>query len=216
MSLEKQSKNYTLALIRNRVKNGLVLYSLRNMLTRTGIDINPYYWVREGLDDYDFPLIKDKSTQYKLEYLNLEDIEAMRSLKMRSNKNALIEGIKAGQKCIALKDSDDVAAFMFIEYNSFEFKKKKFELGEEEAYLLNMFTLNSYRGRNLAPFLRHKAYELLKKEGKKNIYSITEYFNYSSRKFKKKLNAKNVSLYLNIVLFKKKFWTFKLKDYQKI
>ena len=215
MSLEKQGKNYTLALIRNRFKNGLVLYSLNNMLTRTGIEINLYYWVREGSADFDAPKIKDRVTNYTFEFLELKDVEALRSLKMRYNINELIEGVKNGQKCIALKNANDLAALMFIEYNSFKFKRKSFELGKDEAYVLNMYTLDKYRGRNLAPFLRYKSYELLKKEGKKNIYSITEYFNYSSKKFKEKLKAKNISLYLNIVLFKKKYWTFKLRDFEK-
>lgn len=215
MGLEKQQKNYTIALIRNRFKNGLVLYSLNNLLTRTGIDINLYYWVREGSVDFDAPKIKDKDTHYTFQFLELEDVEALRSLKMRYNKSELIEGIKNGQKCIALKDADNLAALMFIEYNSFKFKGKDFTLGQEDAYLLNMYTLNEYRGKNLAPYLRYKSYELLKEAGKKNLYSITEYFNYSSRKFKEKLKAQHISLYLNIVLFKKKYWTFKLRDFKK-
>nr|WP_299173556.1 hypothetical protein [uncultured Allomuricauda sp.] len=213
MSLETQSKNYTLELIRNRFKNGLILFSLRNILSRTGIDISPYYWVREGSLNFDVPKIKDKDTSYKFEFLQLADLEAMRSMRLRYNKSEMIEGMKRGQKCIALKESNNVAAFMFIEYNSFVSRGKKFVLGEKDAYLLNMYTLNNYRGRNLAPFLRYKSYELLKEEGIENIYSISEYFNYSSRKFKEKLKAKNTSLYLSILLFKKKKWTFKLRDF---
>ncbi|WP_136465701.1 GNAT family N-acetyltransferase [Flagellimonas onchidii] len=191
------------------------MYSLRNLLTRTGIDLDLYYWVREGTADYSIPEVRDNSTRYKFESLGLQDLKAMSSLRMRSNKGEIINGIKNGQKCIALKDGDNVAAFMCIEYNDFTINDKKFKLESDEAYLLNMYTMNNYRGQNLAPFLRHKSYELLKAEGRKNIYSITEYFNNSSRKFKEKLNAENMSLYFCIGLFKKKYWTFKLKDIQK-
>ncbi len=215
MSLEKQNRNYTLSLIRNRFKNGLVLYSLRNLLTRTGIDIDLYYWVKEGHADYVIPRSRDKETRYNFEILGVKDIEAMRSLRMRSNKFEMVKGIKRGQKCVAFKDGDKVAALMFIEYNDIIINNKKIQLDEDEAYLLNMYTMNDYRGRNLAPLLRHRSYELLKAEGITKIYSVTEYFNNSSRKFKEKLNAENVSLYFCLGLFRKKYWTFKLRDFQK-
>lgn len=214
MSLEKKGNPDTWALIKNRYKNGLILYSLRNLLTRTGIDIDPYYWVLEGTNNYDIPKVKDNS-KYELKYLNAQDIRDMDTTKMRLNKGEMLKDLEKGQKCIALKNEDEVAAFMFIEYNDFKFKDKEFKIGKNGAYLTNMYTINAYRGKNLAPFLRHKSYELLKKQNITTIYSMSEYFNYSARKFKKKLKAKNISLFLTITLFKRKRWTLKIREYSK-
>lgn len=212
MSLEKENKNYIWALIKNRYKNGLVLYSFRNLLTRTGVDIAPYYLVREGVNTYDIPKVKD-SEKFKLKYLTVKDLENMKKLKMRVNKHVMIQEFKNGQTCIALMCEDEIAAFMFMDFKNFEFKGKEFNIGENGAYLNNMYTMNNFRGRNLAPYLRHKSYGLLKEQGIHNIYSLTEYFNASSKKFKKKLSAENLALYLNISLLKKKSWTFKVKGY---
>lgn len=213
MSLESSTKNYTKNLIKNRIKNGLVLFSLRNLLSRTGIDIAPYFWVLEGSREYKIPKIKGKIEEYELIYLGIHDLETISAYKTRLTMSELLEGFKNGQECIALKNNDDIAAFMFIQYESFTYSKKTFELNDKDAYLLNMYTFDDYRGKNLAPYLRHKSYELLKGKGRENIYSITDYFNKPSIKFKSKLMAINSVLYLKVVLFKKVFWTFKLRKY---
>lgn len=214
MGLEKKSKNYTLSFIRNQVKNGLILFSLRNYISRSGIDINPYYWVREGSNTYETPKIKGNHRDYKFEFLKVKDLESIRSMKIRLNVDELINDLQNGRDCIGLKKNQEIAALMFIEYNSFELKGRTFTLGEEDAYLLNMYTFNKFRGKNLAPYLRHKSYEFLKKKGNVNIYSITDYFNFSSIKFKEKLKAENVFLYLRVSLLKKKQWNFILKKYR--
>lgn len=213
MSLESSTKNYTQNLIKNRIKNGLILFSLRNLLSRTGIDIAPYFWVLEGSEAYKIPQIKGSIKEYELVYLNTPEIEALGTYKTRLTMSELIEGFKNGQECIALKRKNEIAVFMFIQYGSFNNFKKDFKLNDEDAYLLNMYTFDNFRGKNLAPYLRHKSYELLKKKGVKNIYSITDYFNKSSKRFKDKLKARNSILYLRVTLFKKIFWTFKIREY---
>ncbi|MGB5356739.1 MAG: hypothetical protein WBN11_08590, partial [Eudoraea sp.] len=74
-------------------------------------------------------------------------------------------------------------------------------------------TFEEHRGKNLAPFLRYHSYLMLQEMGIESIYSITQYFNTSSIKFKKKLRAKNIALYINIALFGR-YHTYKLlKNY---
>ncbi|MGB3150337.1 MAG: GNAT family N-acetyltransferase, partial [Maribacter sp.] len=211
---ESNDKNYTKNLIRNRIKNGLILFSLRNFLSRTGIDIAPYFWVLEGSKEYEVPKIKGSISDYELAYLNIQDLEAIGEYKTRLTMSELIKGLEDGQKCIALKNNEKIAAFMFIQYENFIFSGRSFLLNNKDAYLLNMYTFDNYRGKNLAPYLRHKSYEILKEKGKENIYSITDYFNKSSIRFKEKLEARNTVLYLRITLFKKVFWNFKLKKYK--
>ena len=94
------------------------------------------------------------------------------------------------------------------------FTTKTFRLKDNEAYLLNMWTFHAYRGKNLAPYLRHQSYRLLEKQGRTEKYSITQYFNKSSIKFKNKLNSKHLKLYLSIALFKKFYWNFCIKEYK--
>ena len=70
-----------------------------------------------------------------------------------------------------------------------------------------------YRGKNLAPYLRYKSYEMLKEMGRDKLYSISEYFNSPAVKFKQKLNAKKLKIILFINLFNKFSRCFTVKTY---
>ena len=102
---------------------------------------------------------------------------------------------------------------MFINFAECDIKSKKIKLKKDEAYLTYMYTLKAYRGRNLAPYLRYKSYEILKEMGRDKIYSISSVLNSSAIRYKEKLNAKNMKLILYIEMFKKIKMTFKLKSY---
>lgn len=177
------------------------------------MDITPYYWVLEENETCDVPVIKCNPNEYRVSYLSEEEVEQVAGKVPKILGNDLNKGIKNGQLCIGLKKNNTVVAFTFVEMNDFVFKKRLFRLNDNEAYLLNMWTFHEYRGKNLAPFLRYKSYHLLREKGIDLKYSISNFFNKSTIKFKNKLNAKHLNLYLSIVLFKKIYWNFKLKDF---
>lgn len=102
---------------------------------------------------------------------------------------------------------------MMIELNDFKYHRKTFHIKENEAYLFHMYTFEAHRGKNLAPYLRYQSYLMLKEMGKDRIYSITQFFNKSSKRFKKKLNSRNLKLYMNIILFKNFHYHLLLKNY---
>ena len=102
-----------------------------------------------------------------------------------------------------------------VSLNDFIYKKTTSTFADNEAYLLNMWTFDAYRGKNLAPYLRYQCYLLLNNMGKDVSYSVTAYFNKSSIRFKNKLNAKHLKLYMYVGLFKKYHWNFLLKEYFK-
>ncbi|MEH6779894.1 hypothetical protein [Maribacter arcticus] len=198
----------------NIIKNGLLLFGIRNKLAQVGLDIRPYYWVQEEIFPCEEPIIKGDVFRYNVRFLNLEEIEELSKNLPKMLAQDLIVGIKNGQLCIALEYNNEIAAFTFVELKNFVFNRKAFTLKHNEAYLLNMWTFHSFRGRNLAPYLRYKTYQLLRKQGRNSKFSITEYFNKSSIKFKKKLNSKNLMLIMSIVLFKRYYWNFLIKTYK--
>jgi len=55
---------------------------------------------------------------------------------------------------------------------------------------------------------------MLEEENKQICYSITQYFNTSSLKFKAKLNARHFELWLFIGFFKRFKRNFRIKKYQ--
>jgi hypothetical protein len=196
------------------VRNGLFFFGLMNRLNKIGIEIRPYYWVQEEVEPCMEPVVKDGASNYTMKKIGIDESKSLRCLESDKQFDELIKGIEKGQLCFGLVNNGKIAAYTFVELNNFEFKGKKIKLKPNEAYLLNMWTFHEYRGRNLAPYLRFQTYKMLLEEGRDVKYSITEYFNKSSGKFKKKLNSKNLSLHLNIELFGKFKWHFKIKDYE--
>lgn len=212
MSFDKSGRFYYLNLIRNRLRHGLILFTLRNVLMRLGLNISPYYWVQEGLNNIEEPKIKGNPEDYPISYFDRNDILEISKTKTAYKPEVLLNEYDKGKKCIGIKYDGEIAAFMFIQFDDVNIYKRTFELKNNEAYLELMYTYNEFRGRNLAPYLRYCCYELLRKEKKNNLYSISAYFNRPAQKFKKKLNAKNLALYVYIEVFRFS-WDFVLRKY---
>lgn len=200
---------------RDIISNGLFLFGLRNRLAKIGFDIEPYYWVQEEVTPCEAPKIKDDKSNYSARLLNVDEFQSLNVLQSSEDRKEMINGLKKGQLCVGLERDGEIAAFTFVEPNSFVYKGRTFKLKPNEMYLLNMWTFHKYRGKGLAPYLRWKTYRLLEEKGKDVKYSITNYFNKSSKKFKSKLNTVEIMLCLNITLFKKYSWNFTLKNYGK-
>jgi len=197
----------------NIIQHGMFLFGLRNRLASLGIDIKPYYWVQEEVVDTKEPSIKGDVSDYHLRYISIDEIKVIYQNRPAEELEELVRDMESGHLCVGLECKSEIVAYMTMALDDFEFGGRIFKIKSNEAYLYNMWTIHAYRGRNLAPYLRYQAFKLLREQGRDVKYSITEYFNKSSIKFKKKLNSKNIYLYLNIILFKKYKWNYTLKKY---
>ena len=212
---EKKTEASFAQKIMTRLRHGLILQSVRNKLITIGIDFSPYYWFQEGLSMAKIPEIAGNAADYSTESLGPDDMEMLTKIdKGWSASEKKIPGLLDGtEKCIALKHKNEIAAFMWINLKEFKYKSIVIPLKSNEAYLTYMFTDERFRGKNLAPYLRYKSYEMLKEMGRDIFYSISIAFNTPAVKFKEKLDARKVKLMLVIQLFNKFNWSFKLKSY---
>ncbi len=211
--MKKKRSPYSVKLIWQLIKHGLILQGVRYAFAKIGIDIMPYYWVQEEASLSQKPLIKTDSQDFIFKSLNNEEIKLILEKSDAINEKKIIQSLDKGQECVGLKFGNQIAAYMFIELNDFIFNNRTFKIKENEAYLLNMFTFETYRGKNLAPYLRYCCYRYLENRNIMVKYSISNYFNKSAIKFKKKLNSKHIRLDVNIELFKRLQWHFTLKKY---
>ncbi len=210
MTNKKGIKNHKIKNFYNTVKNGLLLFYLTHYLKRMGIEIIPYYWEKEYVVPCAPPLIKGNSSEYSIKIFSKEELKIIYPKRYRAN----YEKTKNGRLWIGIMHNHNIAAHTQIELNKLIFERENsIKFSEDEAYLMGMYTMKPYRGRNLAPYLRYHVYQILEEMGRFNIYSITDYFNLSSLKFKKKLNSEHIKLHLYINLFKKYQWNFILKRY---
>ena len=197
----------------SKFKNGLILQSIRDQLVKVGIIIAPYYWVQEGLNQTEIPQIKGIISDYRVAFLEAEDLKLIGANFRGYSADALLANLEAGHLCLGLKHNNDIASFMWIYLKECSYMSVNISLKNDEAYLTSMYTIESFRGKNLAPYLRYKSYEILKNMGRNKIYSVSEFFNSSAIRYKQKLNAKNLKLVFYIKIFKIFKWSITLKTY---
>ena len=216
MTSESQKKNKASLLkkIMGKVRYGLTLQGIRYVLIKVGIEFSPYYLFQEGINVTEIPEIKGMDTDYSCELLKPEDMKVIGAINYAGfSEEKLLAFLKAGEQCLGIKHNNEIVAFMWMNFNELNYKSTIIHLKENEAYLWFMYTRDSYRGKNLAPYLRYKSYEMLKEKGRDKLYSVSDYFNSPAVIFKKKLNAKKLKLILFVQFFEKVRRTYTLKSH---
>lgn len=171
-------------------------------LAKLEIRIQPYYVVLEGLIDGVLPDLEVQRNEYELGFLGKEDMKVIGSIPFREiSYEEVLTRLKEGKMCFGAKQSGELAAFSWCDIEECNFMGLRFPLRKNEAYLFDAYTFDSFRGRGIAPYLRYQLYKELGKLGRHRLYSITETFNASSLKFKRKLNARVIGsgLYVDIL-----------------
>lgn len=213
MSIKESRKISRVKRFSNVIKNGMFLYGVKNRLSRIGITIMPYYWVQEEYEPCAEPQIKGDASEFKVRELNLDELMFVSKGIDNLRLDLLEKEYKECSLCLGLEHNNQIAAYMIIGDKDVNCKDKIFPIKNNEAYLSSMWTFHEYRGRNLAPYLRYKSYQVLKEQGRDTKYSISEYFNKSTIKFKNKLNSKHLQLYVYCDLFGKWKKHYLLKSY---
>jgi GNAT superfamily N-acetyltransferase len=211
---QKKNKSSLLKKIRSKIRYGLTLQGIRYVLIKVGIEFSPYYLFQEGINVTEIPEIKGMDTDYSCELLKPEDMKVIGAINYAGfSEEKLLAFLKAGEQCLGIKHNNEIVAFMWMNFKELNYKSTVIHLKENEAYLWFMYTRDSYRGKNLAPYLRYKSYEMLKRIGRNKLYSVSDYFNSPAVTFKKKLNAQKLKLILFVQLFEKVRHTYTLKSH---
>lgn len=214
LTAQKKAEISTFKKIQVKVRYGLALQAIRYALMKVGIEFSPYYLYRDETNGTDIPEIKGIFDDYSCELLKPEDMKVIGAINyVGFSEDKLLSLLEAGEKCIGLKHKGEIVSFMWVNFIEFNYKSTVIHLKDNEVYLWFGYTMESYRGKNLAPYLRYKSYKILKEMGRDSFYSISDYFNTPAVNFKKKLNTKKLKLILFIQLFNKLHWSFTLKSY---
>src|SRR5512133_910284 len=105
------------------------------------------------------------------------------------------------ERCYAIKDNGKIISFLMIGVNNVAYCETIFNLKPNEAHLYFTWTLKEHRGNGLAEALRYKVYSLLAEEKRDTFYSFTDFGNKSGLRFKEKIHAEKLALYLYIKFF---------------
>lgn len=203
MAVSQKKNGSRFKQLRDKFRHGLLLHGIKNKLADLGITIDPFYWVQEGLGELAEPKIKGDASGYSVSYFGPEEIKVIDQDRKSGEYESILQDLQRGQLCIGLKHNGQPVAQMLVHLKDLEFGRKTIPLAKNEAYLINMYTIKSYRGKGLAPFLRYHSYQLLKERGIDTWFSVSEAFNKATIRFKQKLNSKHLQLWVHINLFGK-------------
>ena len=207
--IERKIKSFQYA-----VKHKMLIHHLLYYLSRAGIKITMFFWIEESIGNSPEVELNDNLENYSFEFLRPDNIKEISWLKTKQSVEERVNRLEGGDKCLGVKYKGEIIGYTWAELCKCSDVFYKTELKDNEAYLRDMHIIRSFRGKNIAPYLRIKCYKALMKMGYDTCYSISDYFNTPSIKFKKKLNAKFLTLSLYVNMFKKFGWTWKLKEYK--
>lgn len=194
--------------------NGTLLNYLYRRLKST--DVTLYYLVEEGLFGNRSPMVKAKLDPLEIVQLGRSDTSDLAARSERDfSKGQMLRMLSDGCGCIGLRHKNEIVAYTWYDLIQCSTHHLTFKLKKDEAYLYGARTFRAYKGNSLAPYLRQKTYEHLAKIGRTRLYSITMFENTPSIRFKRKLNAKNLRLYLWIQLFGRHKRNILLRSYNK-
>jgi len=206
-------KSETIKRIQEKVHYGLFIHTLLGKFRYKGINIRPYYLVREQLVEHFGKKFDTGFDEFEIGFLKSKDM-AFASYSRNVHEKAYLKRLDEGKKCFGVKFNGELAALMWVDLEKCNFQSEMFSLQQNEAYLYDTWTSNDFRGKGIAPYMRYQCYKALNKLYRNKFYSITEYFNTPAVKFKKRLGAKNIKLRLFVELFRKYNRTFEIKRYE--
>jgi hypothetical protein len=185
---------------------GFALRLMIDALSQAGFRIEPYYLFIERLADA--PQVECPFDNYDIGFLHADDMREIASIQGRKfSHEDLLARLEQGKRCLGIKHEGRLAAFTWCDFTACLFEQDRlFPLRDDEACLFDAYTLEAFRGHDLAPFLRLSCYQELAKLGRTRCFSVTVLFNVPAMRFKRKLNAKVIELRVLIELFKR--WRF--------
>jgi RimJ/RimL family protein N-acetyltransferase len=176
------------------------------------VQVIPYYIMEEFYIDQkiDIPFEKEDS---EIAILGPCDMDFLGNHEESSEtKEELKRYLDNGCICFAFRYKGEIVAYSWCSLNALYYKGRTVSLKQNEAYFFNARTYKAFRGKNLAPYVRNELCKWLKQRGVDRFLSVTLWSNTASMKFKQKLGARPIQLFLYIGLFRKIHFHFRLKN----
>jgi len=206
----------TIQKVRKKIRHGMIPYILKTKLTRLGIDIFPFYLfqVRQSFDCVP-PKVRDANPDaYEVAILTEEDIHNMDVESGFFSRAELQEWIRRNSLCIGVKHHGKTVSYQLFNLSECHIPAYPFRLKNNEAYGFALYTMESYKGKNIAGFSTWHCLEILLKRGIDTMYIVNDCLNTATLRVTRKYNAKPFRLILHISLFNKLRQTWVLKSYQ--
>ncbi len=181
------------------------------------VQVIPYYIMEEVFIDDDELNIIPRIEDIEITVLTRDDMAYLGNHEERSASteeyNRMIDN---GCLCLAAKHKGEIASYSWANLHYLNYKGKTIALKTNEAYLFDARTYKAFRGKNLAPYVRYELYKLLKQRGVDRFLSITLLSNTASMRFKQKVGAKPIDMFLYIGILRKFHMHFHLRNFVRL
>ena|GEM_PF-402135 len=199
--------------VQQKLRYGLMTKVILDRFAMMGIQILPFYLVEERLSEEVAPAFEKGFEDLEIVPLGPEEMETVaRARDHRFSREELLERLKRGNQCLGVMQQGSLAAFTWADLSECSSEWWRLPLKDNEAYLFDAYTLEEFRGKGIAPYMRYASYLALNQMGRDRFYSVSEVFNAPSLRFKERLKAKLLSLWVSVQLFRRYRWTWKLRD----
>jgi len=191
-----------------------VFYTVRPYLAKAGLTLTPFYYAMETLGPGGGAEAAPLPDGFAFSVFGPEDIAVIAAHPERASyvsADYVLDNHRSGDTCIGLKRQGVIAAFCWFSLEANRAKGSPVRMGAHEAYLYDLYVFEAFRGRHLALALRHKTYEMLRGLERTVFYTVTEYANTASMRFKQRLGARVLFLGLAVRVFGRYHWTLVLK-----
>jgi len=196
----------------NALQHGLFAQHVIERLARVGVTLDPYVLFREGVRPHQsaWPGL---ASEFPSSLLRPSEVAAVAACVSRTEKQIQAR-LDKGHLCIVVKNGERIAGYTWADLDEVNDAACDYELGPSDAYLYDAFIAPEFRGRSLAPYVRVESYRHLRQAGRQTFYSISDRFNRPAIRFKEKLNAEPIRLYLRVKLGDRQIGQWLLRDYE--
>lgn len=195
---------------------GVVLRIIIDTVSKLGVRIEPYHVFLEGLGRSPRPNPPAGPDGYDIGFLEASDMQEVARMPGRNlSAEELLRRLQHGRRCLGVRCRGQIVAFTWLNVDECTIETHRlFALRADEASLFDAYTVESFRGRDLAPYMRYRCYEELAKLRRDRCYSVTVVFNTPAVRFKRKVGAQVLELGVFVELLRR--WRFhaRLKRYQ--
>ena len=202
--------------LRGRIKHGLLTQEILDRLGVLGIRLAPYLIVDESpgaLIDFEREI-----SGCSIRPLGASEMHMVANMPNRKRDFEEVLSRLEFAECLGAFVGDTLAGYTWSRRDQVSRLRGGIQLhrlSHDEAYLFDMYVDKDFRGMSLAPLLRHHLFQHLTSQGVRRFYSMTAYFNRSSRKFKAKLGARELELRFTIGFWSRLNADFLLRRYDK-
>lgn len=194
-------------------ESGMLMHALLWRLGSIGIVIEPYFLIEEG--EFDEPAsVFGSGDSLRCKWLDADELEEIDFLESDDSSESFRRRLESGHLCLGVRDGSQIVAYMWCDLEMFNHAPLRFTLAANEAYLYDARVSPQFRGRGIAVFMRRNCYRMLRSLSKQNFYSYSDYANRPAIRFKQKLGARFLALYVYIDLWGRFSRNWKLRDYR--